>query len=306
MRMWQSSWQTTSSSTHAGASRSRHENDSVPRDEHEPQRVRWSRTASAFGSTPIASAWRSIEAASASRAELRYQRSSAVRRARAVGARSSSAPALQPALARPASTMRSWIASPPCHATPGRARPSASGCWRASARSSQGASVASALVDRALAARVRERRARARRPARARAAGGALETSAAPAPSPLRCAGAPCARPPRQADYAPCVRSRSPSRWRCTAKARAGSRAPASWPGSTCLPGACSRRRWRGGATRVIDIPGPVAAIVRPRAGGGLVVATETGVVLLDEDDEPTLPVRGLRRAGHPHERRRL
>ncbi|MDX6598429.1 MAG: hypothetical protein QOE87_2316 [Gaiellales bacterium] len=42
-----------------------------------------------------------------------------------------------------------------------------------------------------------------------------------------------------------------------------------------------------GGATRVIDIPGPVAAIVRPRAGGGLVVATEKGVVLLDDEDVP-------------------
>ena len=40
--------------------------------------------------------------------------------------------------------MRSAIASPPCQATPGRARPSAPGCWRASARSSQGASVFSA------------------------------------------------------------------------------------------------------------------------------------------------------------------
>ena len=43
------------------------------------------------------------------------------------------------------------------------------------------------------------------------------------------------------------------------------------------------------GVTRTIDIPGPVAAIVRPRAGGGLVVASETGVVLLDEDDEPAV-----------------
>jgi sugar lactone lactonase YvrE len=39
------------------------------------------------------------------------------------------------------------------------------------------------------------------------------------------------------------------------------------------------------GATRVIDVPGPVAALVRPREAGGLVVATETGVVLLDEHD---------------------
>ena len=44
-----------------------------------------------------------------------------------------------------------------------------------------------------------------------------------------------------------------------------------------------------GGTTRAIDIPGPVAAIVRPRAGGGLVVATETGVALLDENDDPTI-----------------
>jgi sugar lactone lactonase YvrE len=43
-----------------------------------------------------------------------------------------------------------------------------------------------------------------------------------------------------------------------------------------------------GGATRTITIPSPVAALVRPRLAGGLVVATETGVVLLDEDDSPT------------------
>ena len=43
------------------------------------------------------------------------------------------------------------------------------------------------------------------------------------------------------------------------------------------------------GETRVIDVPGPVAALVRPRVTGGLVVATETGVVLLDEHDQATL-----------------
>ena len=37
---WQSSWQTTSSSTQAGASRRRQENESVARREHEPQRER--------------------------------------------------------------------------------------------------------------------------------------------------------------------------------------------------------------------------------------------------------------------------
>ena len=42
------------------------------------------------------------------------------------------------------------------------------------------------------------------------------------------------------------------------------------------------------GTTRVIDVPGPVAAMVRPRAGGGLVVAGETGVWLLDEANSPT------------------
>ena len=40
--------------------------------------------------------------------------------------------------------------------------------------------------------------------------------------------------------------------------------------------------------TQVIDIPGPVAAIVRPRTAGGIVVATETGVILLDAYDSPT------------------
>ncbi|HEY3615033.1 MAG TPA: SMP-30/gluconolactonase/LRE family protein [Gaiellales bacterium] len=40
--------------------------------------------------------------------------------------------------------------------------------------------------------------------------------------------------------------------------------------------------------TQVIEIPGPIAAIIRPRAAGGLVVATETGVVLLDEYESPT------------------
>ena len=43
------------------------------------------------------------------------------------------------------------------------------------------------------------------------------------------------------------------------------------------------------GTTRVIDVPGPVAAIVRPRTRGGLVVAGETGVWVLDEADSPTL-----------------
>ena len=43
------------------------------------------------------------------------------------------------------------------------------------------------------------------------------------------------------------------------------------------------------GTTRVIEVPSPVAAIVRPRAQGGLVVAGETGVWLLDEHDSPTL-----------------
>ncbi len=49
--------------------------------------------------------------------------------------------------------------------------------------------------------------------------------------------------------------------------------------------------------TQVIDIPGPVAAIVRPRTAGGLVVATETGVVLLDEHEPPTPAVRDRDRA---------
>jgi sugar lactone lactonase YvrE len=40
--------------------------------------------------------------------------------------------------------------------------------------------------------------------------------------------------------------------------------------------------------TQVIEIPGPIAAIIRPRTAGGLVVATETGVVVLDEYESPS------------------
>jgi sugar lactone lactonase YvrE len=42
------------------------------------------------------------------------------------------------------------------------------------------------------------------------------------------------------------------------------------------------------GTTQVIEIPSPVAAIVRPRSSGGLVVATETGVILLDQYESPS------------------
>ncbi len=70
----------------------------------------------------VPGAWRSIEASSSARAELRYQRSSASAARAGSGARSSSAPAFQPVLARGAGTRRSGTASPPCHATPGRAR----------------------------------------------------------------------------------------------------------------------------------------------------------------------------------------
>ena len=44
-----------------------------------------------------------------------------------------------------------------------------------------------------------------------------------------------------------------------------------------------------GGTTRAITIPSRVAAMVRPRASGGLVVAGETGVLLLDGNDEATV-----------------
>ena len=42
------------------------------------------------------------------------------------------------------------------------------------------------------------------------------------------------------------------------------------------------------GTTQVVEIPSPVAAIVRPRSDGGLVVATETGIVLLDQYESPS------------------
>ena len=43
------------------------------------------------------------------------------------------------------------------------------------------------------------------------------------------------------------------------------------------------------GTTRAIDIPGPVAAIVRPRAAAGSWSPPRPGVVLLDENDEATI-----------------
>lgn len=81
--------------------------------------------------------------------------------------------------------------------------------------------------------------------------------------------------------------SRLLSRWRFTVRDRAGLRARAvAWV--DMLAGRVLATSLARLTTRVIDIPGPVAAIVRPRSAGGLVVATETGVVLLDEADEPT------------------
>ena len=46
--------------------------------------------------------------------------------------------------------------------------------------------------------------------------------------------------------------------------------------------------------------------MVRPRAAGGLVVASETGVVLLDESDEATVLCEVFDDPAHPHERGQL
>ena len=56
-RRWASSWMTTVSSASGGARISRQENASRPWREALPQRVRWSRTLTATGSTPSAAAW---------------------------------------------------------------------------------------------------------------------------------------------------------------------------------------------------------------------------------------------------------
>lgn len=53
-----------------------------------------------------------------------------------------------------------------------------------------------------------------------------------------------------------------------------------------------------GGSTRAISVASPVAAIVRPRAAGGLVVATETGVVLLNDDGGEATPLCEIVGAG--------
>ncbi len=85
-----------------------------------------------------------------------------------------------------------------------------------------------------------------------------------------------------------CRRNRSRSHWPFTGKDRAGSRAAASSPGSTCSPAACSRRRSPRRRRRSSTSPARSPRSLRPRAAGGIVVATETGVVLLDEHDSPT------------------
>ena len=259
--------------------------------------MRWSRTASAVGVTPSAGAWRSIAALSASRADSRYQRPRASAAAPASGARSSSAPALQPALTRAAVTIRSGSSSPPCHATPGRSSASAAGCCLASARSSQGVSVFSApsiAPARAPAGTTSSgptpgtstsRRRRARVERRRRTFTVPLRSSKVRSPS---TAGTLRVVQAEQITEALAVHGEGPC-W----LARSGELA---WV--DMLAGRVLATSLATATTQVVDIPGPVAAIVRPRAVGGVVVATETGVVLLDEHDSPSPLCEILREPG--------
>ena len=238
---------------------------------------------------------------------LRYQRSSAAarrprRRARAARARPRSS---RRSCARPR-RCAAGSRSPPCQATPGRASPSTAGCWRASARSSQGVSVSSALSicpapdaggDDELGpapgtSTMRTRRARDECRTRTFTVPAAQEHRA------LALHGRQTTRRAGGADHGAAGRSRGgPVLARAQRRARLGRHARRARARDV------ARRRVR---RRSIDIPGPVAAIVRPRAAGGIVVATETGVVLLDEHDSPTPLCEILERARHPHERRRL
>jgi sugar lactone lactonase YvrE len=52
------------------------------------------------------------------------------------------------------------------------------------------------------------------------------------------------------------------------------------------------------GATRAIDVPGPVAALVRPRSAGGYVVGVERGVALMDDDGEADMLCEPIRDGG--------
>ena len=212
-------------------------------------------------------AWRSIDASSSARAELRYQRSSASAAAVLSGARSSSAPAFQPALARGAVTTRSATASPPCQATPARARPSASGCRRARARSSHGVSVVSApsmSPARALTGTTssgpppgtstsRTRRARDERRTRTFTAPLRSSTvrSALHARQTMRVRAEQITEPLANHGEGPC--------W-------LASSGEVAWV--DMLAGRVLVTVAGHGTTREIDIPSRVAAIVRPRAGG--------------------------------------
>jgi sugar lactone lactonase YvrE len=52
------------------------------------------------------------------------------------------------------------------------------------------------------------------------------------------------------------------------------------------------------GATRAIEVPGPVAALVRPRSAGGYVVGVERGVALMDDDGEADMLCELVREDG--------
>ena len=248
-----------------------------------------------LGSTPSAGAWRSIEASSAA---ARRAPVPALERLAAPGAigcaqlERAGAPAGARALRR-----RRCAAEPPRRrATPRPAAPvrATAGCWRASARSSHGASVSSApsiAVSRARAGTTssgptpgtstsRTRRARDER--RTRTFTAPLRRSTVRSPS---TPGRLCAVRAEQITEPLALHGEGPC-W----LARSGE---VAWV--DMLAGRVLATSLAGGTTRVIDIPGPVAAMVRPRAGGGLVVASETGVALLDENDDSDAPVRGLR-----------
>ena len=99
--------------------------------------------------------------------------------------------------------------------------------------------------------------------------------AAQPRPAPLRCAGhRTLAVHGRQTTV---VHARQiASRWPTTARPLPSSRAAACRLAVDMLAGRVLSTSLARGTTQVIDIPGPVAATVRPRTAGGIVVATGT------------------------------
>ena len=232
-------------------------------------------------------AWRSIEASSSARAVRAVPALERLRGALAVGGAQlerSGAPAGARA-PRGDDAQRDCLAAVPRDA--GRASPSAPGCWRARARSSQGASVVSApsiAFAPALAGTTSSgptpgtstsRRRRARDERRSRTFTAPLRRSTVRSPS---TAGRLCGVRAEQITEPLALHGEGP----CWLE-RSGELA---WV--DMLAGRILATSLATGATRVIDVPGRSRRWCDRARPAGSSSPRETGVVLLDEHDAPS------------------